>query len=127
MTSFRKALLFGLGIWAIPFVVAFLIFPLRESWRALFESIMPVVVTLATVSFGVVYFKKVESGFLKEGVVVGALWLLISVVIDLPLMLSGPINMSLVDYMADIGLTYLIIPAIMIGLGMALEPKARTA
>ncbi len=123
MTSFRKALLYGLIIWVIPFIVAFMIFPLRESWRALFESIMPLVVTLATVSCGVVYFKKVEKDFLKEGVVVGVLWLLMSVIIDLPLMLSNPINMTLVDYMADIGLTYLIIPAITTGLGFALANK----
>jgi hypothetical protein len=123
MASFRQALLFGLIIWVVPFIVAFMIFPLRESWRALFESIMPVVVTLATVSCGVAYFKKVEKDFLKEGVIVGLLWLLMSIAIDLPLMLSNPINMTLVDYMADIGLTYLIIPAITTGLGFALANK----
>ncbi|GBD94335.1 hypothetical protein BMS3Abin05_01941 [bacterium BMS3Abin05] len=124
MTSFRKALLFGVIIWVIPFTVALFIFPLRESWRALFESIMPLVITITTVSLGVAYFKKVESGFIKEGVVVGLLWLIICLVIDLPLMLSSPMNMSLVDYMADVGLTYLIIPAITMSLGMTLKSRA---
>jgi hypothetical protein len=43
--------------------------------------------------------------------------------IDLPLRLSNPINMTVVDYMADIGLSYLIIPAITTGLGFALADK----
>jgi hypothetical protein len=124
MVSFRKALLFGLIIWVVPFIVAFMIFPLRESWRALFESIMPVAVTIPTVACGVAYFRKVEKEFTKEGIVVGLLWLLVSVVIDLPLMLSTPINMTLVEYMADIGLTYLIIPAITTGFGFALDNRS---
>jgi hypothetical protein len=37
MTSLRKALLLGLVVWLVPFVVACCIFPLKESWRPLFE------------------------------------------------------------------------------------------
>ncbi len=51
MAAKGKAVLYGFLIWLTAFVVAFLIFPLRESSRPLFESIMPVVVTLATVAF----------------------------------------------------------------------------
>ncbi len=39
--SLPKALLFGFLLWLIPFLVAFLIFPIRLSTPALFESIMP--------------------------------------------------------------------------------------
>jgi hypothetical protein len=127
MYSTRKALLFGALVWVIPFVVALLIFPLRESWRALFESIMPVVVTVAAVSFGVAYFRDVRERLVREGVVIGLLWFAISVVIDLPLMLNAPIKMTAVEYAADIGLTYLIIPAVTIGLGAVIELAKRTA
>ncbi|NIN09957.1 MAG: hypothetical protein GTN62_00940 [Gemmatimonadales bacterium] len=120
MTSIRRALLFGFVIWVVPFVVAFIVFPLRESWRALFESIMPVVVTLAAVTCGVLYFRRVEARFVREGLAVGILWLAISVVIDLPLMLTGPMEMTVVEYAADIGLTYLIIPAVAMGYGVLL-------
>ncbi len=127
MTSLRKAILFGFLIWLIAFVVALAIFPIRESWRSLFESIMAVVVGSATSAFAVLYFRRVQTGFLREGVAVGALWLAINVLIDLPLMLSRPINMPLVEYLADIGLTYLLIPAITIGIGMTRSDAGRQA
>jgi hypothetical protein len=126
MTSVGKAVLFGFFIWLIPFVVAFAIFPLRESSRPLFESIMPVVVTTATVAFGVSYFRRVTQRYVREGVIVGALWFAICVLIDSPLMLlGGPMQMTFGQYIADIGLTYLIIPAITVGIGavLAREPK----
>ncbi len=119
MASIGRAVLFGFLVWLIAFVVAFLIFPLRESARPLFESIMPVVVTIATVVFTLLYFRRVRGNHVREGVMLGALWLAINVLIDLPLMLWGPIGMSLTEYMADIGLTYLIIPAVTLGIGWA--------
>jgi hypothetical protein len=130
MAAKGKAVIYGVLVWLIPFVTAFLIFPLRESARPLFESIMPVVVTVATVAFALLYFRRVGTSHVREGIMLGALWYVISVVIDLPLMLTGPIGMSLGGYMADIGLTYLIIPAVTIGFGLAyaqVVDSARTA
>jgi len=124
VASKGKAILFGLVVWFIPFVVSFLIFPLKESWRSLFESIMPVVVTLVVVVFALLYFRGVKTAFLKEGVLLGLWWFVISVLIDLPLMLSPPMNMSLVEYAADIGLTYLIMPIVTTGMGVALAGKS---
>ncbi|MEE9132145.1 MAG: hypothetical protein V3U13_01160, partial [Gemmatimonadota bacterium] len=96
----------------------------------LFESIMPVVVTLAAVTFGVLYLKRVDQDWLREGALVGLIWLGISVLIDAPLMLfGGPMKMTIGEYVADIGLTYLIIPAVTVGISAALaarEAKPRT-
>jgi len=61
----------------------------------------------------------VPTAFVREGVMLGALWLALNVVIDLPLMLTGPMKMTLLEYAADIGLTYLIIPTVTIGIGLA--------
>jgi len=41
MNSIKWALLYGLMVWAIPFAVAMLSFPLRANDRPFFESIMP--------------------------------------------------------------------------------------
>ena len=121
MTSVRKAILFGFFIWLVPFVVALVIFPLRESSRSLFESIMPVVVTTVTVMLAVRYFRQVTHDYVREGVLIGVLWLAICVLIDAPLMLlGGPMQMTLGEYMGDIGLTYVIIPVITVGIGAAL-------
>lgn len=126
MVSFRKALLFGFLIWVIAFLVAFAIFPLRENARPLFESIMPVILSVVAVFFGLRYFRGVETAFVREGVLLGILWLAVNVVIDLPLMLTGPIAMSPSEYVGDIGLTYVILPVITSGLGASMV-LARTA
>jgi hypothetical protein len=122
MTSLRKALLYGVLVWLIAFLVAFVIFPIRQSNRPLFESIMPVVIAAAVAAFGVLYFRAVTRAFVLEGLCLGFLWLVISVAIDAPLMLlGGPMKMTVGQYLADIGLTYLLMPVITLGLGMALK------
>lgn len=124
MKSIKKALLFGFLVWVIPFVVAMLIFPIRNSDRPLFESIMPIVVTLCTVIFSILYFEKVYSKFLREGILLGVLWLVISLVIDLIMFMpDSPMHMSFINYVKDIGLTYLMIPIITIGFGYMLEKR----
>ena len=71
-----------------------------------------------TAFFAVMYVRGVKADYLREGVVPGCLWLAINVLIDLPLFLAGgPMKMTLGQYTADIGLTYLVIPAVTIGLG----------
>ena len=122
MSPIRRAILFGFLIWLIPFVVAFVIFPLRESSRPLFESIMPVSVAAATVLFGVLYFRHVVRDHVRQGILIGAIWLVMCLLIDMPLMLfGGPMQMTLWEYIADIGVTYLMIPVITIGMGVALR------
>ena len=125
MASLWRAILYGVLVWLAAFAVGFVIFPLRESWRALFESIMPVVVVMATSFFASLYFRCVTKDFLREGALLGGLWLAINVIIDLPLMLSPPIDMGLVEYLADVALTYLVIPAVTIGIAFGAERPKR--
>ena len=120
MTSWAKAAGFGALVWLVPFVVAVLVFPLHESSRPLFESIMAVTVTATAVVFGLLYMKQVAGDFVRESIRLGILWFIIAVVIDAPLMLiGGPMKMSLAQYIADIGVTYLCIPAVTWGIGVA--------
>lgn len=121
MTSIKKALIFGFLVWVIPFAVAFMIFAIRESNRPLFESIMPVVLTGCIVLFSALYFKKAQSASTVEGLKLGLIWLAISLVIDLLMFMQGPMKMPLGNYMADIGLTYLMMPIITTGYGYLSE------
>lgn len=114
--NWKTIMLFGFLIWLIPFVVSFFIFPLRSSSRPLFESIMPVVLTSAVVFFTVRYLSKINREFVKEGIFIGIVWLVISLVIDLILFMpESPMQMTLSDYIMDIGITYLIILIIPLG------------
>ena len=128
MKSFKLAIIYGVLVWAFPFVVSVVIFPIHDSNRPLFESIMPVAGTLAAVFFLILYFKKLNNNFLQEGIRLGVLWLAISVALDLFMFLpsNSPMNMSLTDYVADIGVTYLAIPTIVIGVGFLLERSKAT-
>jgi hypothetical protein len=119
MASWGRALLFGFLVWLIPFVVSLAASPLKQSWRSLFESIMPLALSLTVVPCAVLYFRRVRTALLKEGILLGVLWLAISVAIDLPLMLTPPMNYTLVEYAADIGLTYLMMPVITVGIALA--------
>ena len=125
MNKYLKIGLFGFFVWLIPLIVSFFIFGLHEDYRPLFESIMAVAVTLSVVIFSVIYFKTVIKDYFKEGVMIGIIWLIISLIIDLIIMvlLGSQMQMSIGDYMMDIGITYVIIPVITIGVGMILERK----
>ncbi len=117
MLSWGKAIGMGVLVWLIPFVIAFLIFPLHENARPLFESIMALAVASAAVFFGLKYLKTVNPIAPGAGLTMGLLWFVICLLIDAPLMLlGGPMKMSLGAYMADIGVTYLMIPVITAGL-----------
>ena len=115
--NLKLALAYGFLVWLIPFAVAFAIFPLHGSDRIFFESIMPVAVALASVIFAVLYGKQVKGIVLEEWVRLGILWLLISVAVDLLMFSWGPMKMTLIDYVKDIGFTYLAIPVITAGFG----------
>jgi len=120
MRSWRSALGFGFLAWLVPFVIAFLVFPFHESNRPLFESIMAVTVTSTAILLGLIYLRKTETGIVREGLLLGLVWFAICVLIDAPLMLvAGPMKMTIGAYMADIGLTYVIIPVVTWGLAVA--------
>lgn len=121
MRSFTKALLYGVCVWAVTFIAAMLIFPLRGPERPLFESIMPVVLALSAVFFSFLYFKHVDINYLREGIYLGITWFIINIIIDQFLFSWGPMYMAFAEYIKDIGITYLLIPIVTIGIGYAEE------
>jgi hypothetical protein len=117
---------FGFLIWLIPFIVSFPIFDLRATNRPLFESIMPVVLTLVVILFSILFFKRVDQHHFKEGIIAGIIWFIMCIIIDLFLFLpESPMQMSLVSYLMDIGLTYVIIIIIPVGIGYMLDMKMK--
>lgn len=124
MDSIKKIVVFGFLVWLVPFLISFLVFPFRENYRAFFESVMALVLAVVAVIFSVLYFKKAENNYFSDGVKIGISWYLISLFIDLSLFLPpSQMQMSLSEYFQDIGLTYLIIPVITIGMGYLMEFK----
>ncbi|MFQ6604492.1 MAG: hypothetical protein ACE5D8_02955 [Fidelibacterota bacterium] len=85
---------------------------------------MPVVISLATVFFSVKYFELVSSDFAWEGLLLGILFMGVNWFIDALVMLSpSPMQMSLGEYIQDIGITYLMMLPITWGMGILLQKK----
>lgn len=117
MNNIAKIVLFGTGVWLLPFALGIVIFPLQESSPALFDSIMAVAVSVAAVGFGLLYLRRAKSDLRSAAIRAGIFWLLIVLVIDVPLFTLG-FAMPLKEYVVDIGVTYLIIPVTLYGLGI---------
>lgn len=124
MNKYLKIIVFGFFVWLIPFLVSFVIFPLKASMRPLFESIMPLVLTITVIILAYYYLENINADYLKEGLILGVIWFIINIAIDLAMfMLASPMHMNFIDYMMDIGLTYVMIPVITIGMGVLLNSK----
>lgn len=121
--SIKWALGLGFLLWVIPFVISMVIFPIKSSDVQLFDSILAVVTVLFVTIFGIVYFMRMDTGYLREGVVIGILWLGISIVIDLLMFSQGPMAMPFLEYIKDIGLGYLVYPIVTTGLGYLMEKR----
>jgi hypothetical protein len=118
MHSWRRALGYGVLVWAVPFVVAMIFYWVRLHERILFESIMPVAVVATAVVATVLYMSGVPSRQAREGLRLGVLWLAMCIAIDQVFFMAGPMRMTLLDYLKDIGLTYAMIPCITTGHGI---------
>ena len=116
MQSMKRAFAYGFLVWLLTLLVSMAIFPLKRSWPVLFDSIMPVALALCAVMFANRYFQRCAASSLREGVSLGAIWLVMNWLLDWPLFSFGPMRMSMVNYIADIGLTYLMLPIITVGI-----------
>jgi len=128
MKRYLRICLYGFLAWLIPFVTAFFFYS-KEGKLAidifLFKSIMIVVGSISAAYLLITYFKKVNSGFLKEGIIVGVVWFGLNIVLDL-LILVPMSGMTIPAYFTQIGLRYLAMPAMSVAVGTALFNKKET-
>lgn len=115
MKNWKWIVFSGFLVWLVPFASAVALSGIRTDDRLLFESIMPVLISIAAVGFAMIKPAVVSSP--ARGLTLGLAWLAISVGLDLLMFMWGPMKMTLLAYMKDIGLTYLMFPVITLGLG----------
>lgn len=105
--------------WLIPFAMSVCIFPIKRTHPPLFEALMGVTLVGSTVVLGCIYLRRHQRGFLAISARIGAMWMLANWLLDGLMFSSGPMKMSLAQYLNEIAGAYLVIPLITLGLGAA--------
>ncbi len=123
--KYLKIFLFGFLTWLIPFAVS-IFFYTREGKLVidifLFKSIMIVVGSISAAFLLIFYFKKINANYFIEGIIVGILWFIMNILLDLMVLIPMS-GMSISDYFAQIGLRYLVILVMSITVGTSLANK----
>jgi predicted cobalt transporter CbtA len=115
-----QALAIGIANWALLFLVAVPVFPLRASARPLFESAMTVALALAATATALFCQRRGYFAGWRGGLLFGLAGAAVCVLIDVSMMLpGGALAMPPGDYAADIGLSYLVIPVVYLGVAIA--------
>lgn len=129
MSTAKYVRLIGFGIltWLTPFLISVPFYsaegePLYDIF--LIKSVLLVFSAALGTFLILVYFRGVHTRFICEGVLLGGVWLAINWALDAAVLLplSG---MDAGTYMAEIGLRYLMIPIIAVGIGYAVEQAVR--
>lgn len=124
--TWRRRLIGAFLTWLIPFVCAIPFYGPNGLMidQQLFKSIMIVVGSITAAILIIWCFRPVEKNFTHEAIVTGIVWLLANLILDL-IVLVGLLGMALPDYATQIGLRYLVIPAMVIAAGVVAEEGIR--
>jgi uncharacterized membrane protein YpjA len=123
MNKYLKMGLFGLITWLVPFLAGFFFYsPSGELLvnELFFKSVMVVVGAITGAILLVLYFKRISAGYRSEGIVVGVVWLAINLLLDFIVLLPMS-GQTIGEYLWQIGLSYLTIPAMSIMAGYVAE------
>jgi len=124
--NWKRVIGYGFAVWVIPFAVSVMLFTVRESHRALFESLITVIGVAVAVAASLLYFRDGAKADLRRGLWLGIAWAAMSMLLDLPIFLAV-FHMALPDYLADVALTYLAFPTITVGTALAVQAGVRLA
>jgi len=109
MIAWRRAALLGFASWLIPFVISFLVFPLKKSNAPLYATVMTLVLLGTAGAMFQLYFRG-RATVVHEALWIGLLWLAVNLAMDYPLFSYGPMKMPTSAYYSEIGLEYLTFP-----------------
>lgn len=105
-------LLLGLGLWVGLIVLSLVLLPLEGS--TIHESLKLAGLVGLALAGTILYLRRRAEGGVTwaEGAVVGVLWAVVLIALDLALFATGAFNMGLVAYFADVASSYLAVPVV---------------
>ena len=116
LKNILKIIVLGFIVWLIPTIITYI--TSFTSGLYLFDIISALSIAITVIVFSYLYFKKVNSHYIREGFIIGVVWLLISIVLDIILVLMGITKLTLTQYAVFVAPSYIIIPAVTIGFGL---------
>lgn len=111
-----KIITFGFMVWLIPTIVTYI--TSLTSGLYLFEIISALSIAITVIIFAYLYFIDLDSHFIRDGIILGMIWIIISIVLDIVLVLLGITKLTLSQYLFYVAPIYIIIPAVTIGFGL---------
>jgi len=117
-----KRIAYGAVIWVVPFIAAIPLLSLNQNDPFVFKTLMVLVGALVGGLATAHYFLSVERDFLREAVLVTAVWLGINWLLDLVALLPFT-GQSIDRYFLETGLRYLALAATILVLGFVLGRK----
>jgi len=119
-----KKIGYGFIVWLIPFGSAIPLLGIMQTDPIFFKTLMIVIGGITAGVCVVLYFNKIEKDFLKEGIVLGIVWMAVSWILDYFVLL--PLSkMPLSRYFLEIGLRYIGILAPTVAIGYVLSKKVK--
>ena len=122
MNKNLRIIIYGFIVWLIPTLITLSISYLNAL--DFFDVVSAIAIAAVVIIFSYVYFKDISTNFIKEGVILGLEWLIISIGLDSILIFLGVTKLSLMEYMVYVVPIYIIIPAITIGFGLYKDQMA---
>ena len=115
-----KLIGYGFLVWLIPTIItsALIIFP---NITYFFDIVSALSLIISAAVFSYLYFKDVTINFIKEGIITGITWLILSIVFDLIMIIVGISTISLTSYALLVVPLYVIIPVITVSYGLHLD------
>lgn len=97
---------YGVVTWAVPYVTAVALMGLMVSDRSAFQTIMIVEGAIVGSWLACHYFGQVNTAFLREGVALGATWVVTNWLLDFVALLPFT-EMTIWRYFVEIGFRYI--------------------
>ncbi len=112
-----KIINYGLLTWLIPSLITVILSSFLAAIN-IFEIVSAVAIAVTVILFSYLYFKGINENFVKEGLLIGIIWLIISIILDLILIAVGISQLNLTSYVVYVAPLYIIIPVITLGFGL---------
>ena len=79
----KLAIIFGIVIWAISYILSSIFNPIFTNHLPHVNIIVPLITIVVTGFFGILYIRNIETNEVLEGILVGAIFIVIDIILDM--------------------------------------------